>query len=610
MDIGTEGVESRTHQTESVDLTASDDEKEIVVITSPVEVNNIASIKSPNESVRNSVSFQENSPNRGPSGSIGSDPFLRREESGQSIKDKLSSMRHAAGLKLDAVQQTLGSFVNRKEEYAGTEHNVRQFQRELSNSGQPNARELTLTFHSSNLPFEFSQSTTGSGIIITNTIENNTDSLPDSEKPHDGALILELNDEPISDITLEEFKIRIASLCEINDNAASSSDNISIPNIKFKFKENIHGTNDQRAGFLFGSRVRALANDIHQGGISLIGGIGDLFSQPQNKGPFSNSNNENTARPSGNRMVSGVVGFSKLVNVVVPDADNIPFSLAQQPGGENIIITAIDERAAEQYDSDIGIGATLLSVGGYNVTRKPLHEVLQHMENLTPPITLTFSAPPPIYRAEKAIELASRNQKLAIHMGTWFPMPIMVHHPVNGIMSETRYDGIHDAARRALQFLDNFQAQGIETELKGLETVILPRTFLSGSGAIDGVLRDGSGPFSDLPKGNWQAARIWFTFPSSKQVKVKRTDDSPFGLIPIRDGSDGSWIIVQAEPNGASAQAGISTEQAYILTHVNGVDTCPEIFRSLSPRRPGRATWQLAVLPHFESASECTLTLV
>mmetsp|Transcript_2348 Transcript_2348/g.3366 ORF Transcript_2348/g.3366 Transcript_2348/m.3366 type:complete len:578 (+) Transcript_2348:142-1875(+) len=498
------------------------------------------------------------------------------------LREKIASMKLAAGAKFEAVQQTFGSLVSKKEE-----QNVRK--EGLIDNDRKETKEYSLTFENSALPFQITNTSNGIIVIYPENVQPTTNPLP-------GTYIVALQNEKLEGTLAEELSQKIATL----------------ENFELTFREEKPKTSTQSdhstqsSVSTLSNKLRALTNDIHQSGVNLIGGLNGLLA---NKGENVFSEGKNFE----NKAISSAVGFIKLLDVQIASKEAIPFTLKSRAIDGNVILEEIDKNVLpndQKLCSELGPGATLLSVAGQPANKRTIEEINKIINEAAFPIVFTFSGVPPLYRPEKAMELAKRsNFGCHLHMGTWFPMPTTT---ANAPFEEVKYDGVHDAARRALRFLDGLRSHGIEVELKSLETVVLPRTFLSGHGPYDGVLRDGSGPFSDLPKGNWQAARMWFSFPSAITITVQRSDDErhSFGLEPVRDGTDGSWIVVRVVPGSPCAKEVPDLDSSYILTNVNGIDTCPEIFRSLAPRRPGPATFERNVKPMLEGVEKCTFTLV
>ncbi|CAM9200703.1 unnamed protein product [Phaeothamnion confervicola] len=129
-----------------------------------------------------------------------------------------------------------------------------------------------------------------------------------------------------------------------------------------------------------------------------------------------------------------------------------------------------------------------------------------------------------------------------------------------------------------------------------------------GSGGAADLLYAGllDGRFTDLV----QATRLWFSFPSARTVAVEAAEPGGFGLSPVCDGSDGSWIIVRAEEGSPCEAAGVPADANVILTHVDGVDVSPPAYRSVAPKRPGPVTFQAAVAAALAGATSATLTFV
>mmetsp|Transcript_33968 Transcript_33968/g.44829 ORF Transcript_33968/g.44829 Transcript_33968/m.44829 type:complete len:582 (-) Transcript_33968:166-1911(-) len=289
-----------------------------------------------------------------------------------------------------------------------------------------------------------------------------------------------------------------------------------------------------------------------------------------------------------------------------------------------VIATKVDlgnEAVQNTRLNDGSVLTTFTDPEGTHSSSFTFDEVVDQVKTAKAPIGFRFREGPPIYRDECIAE--AKNSLVHPHFATFLPHPQVRDQAqtktqgspfsfnlsfVEKSPSQYDYEDLFKVSQRAMEFLTSFHDHGVPTKLMNLETLLIPEQQLQETPVT-------SGSFTNSDR-LVQAVRVWWTFPNGKTVKIERSDEEvknkvPFGLIPVKDGEDGGFIIVRAIKDSACARSGIPVDKNLILTHINGYDVCPQDYRSVALKRDVPNTWTEAVIPLFLACdTSCTISYV
>lgn len=273
-------------------------------------------------------------------------------------------------------------------------------------------------------------------------------------------------------------------------------------------------------------------------------------------------------------------------------------------GSSVVVVKLVGNRGS--MDPRLREGCVVRAINGrpvYCTCRQDFDTMLSAVDVF--PLRMTLEHAPSLYRHQDALALFTEaSADPAIHMFTVLPYKI----GPDGQDAE----GVFDTARRAKDVLQAFRAQGIAASLVSIETVLVRENASAYSGVLS--TQSASQSYSSYVISSSQsvpllrAIRVWFRFQEAIDIVVSTPLQDVSLLEVTKSGEDGAWIVIRCIGQSAWLDAGMVLGRPYLLTHVNGYDTSSSGYRSIDPRIPGDGSWEHSVLP-FLHEPEVKFTL-
>jgi hypothetical protein len=262
-------------------------------------------------------------------------------------------------------------------------------------------------------------------------------------------------------------------------------------------------------------------------------------------------------------------------------------------------------------------GCVVRILNDANVICASRHEFDSLLAAAEPPIRLVLEQAPALYRHQDALSLFTAGEaEQPIHIFTVLPNSKDVndrthnalrnhHRPLglplfsgldnHGTVSDS-YEDVFSTSRRAMEVLQAFRAQGVAVTLVSVET-----TLINPGNAYGGLVTS----HGNLLRG----VRVWFRFSEAFDLVVENPKDHMSALEVVRDGSNGSWLVIRCVAQSAWLDAGMVLGRPYLLTHVDGQDISAGGYRSMAHRVGGNGTWTDSVQPRMLNNDSIKFTL-
>jgi hypothetical protein len=510
-------------------------------------------------------------------------------------------------------------------------------------------KTFTVSFHSRNIPFEFS--TNPSGAAIVSHVSKSTD-----ERLHRGLIIVGVNDSVVgvSDSASEELE-------KLLDNAATP---FTVVFEELEDEEH-NGVNYEEES---NKTESSLDDEEHAGGKSYARTVSSDSSDKDGREEAGDKHAHTlqhdiaaTASSSASLLTSSIFSLTNRMRSLVTtpqqsaaaapqqsdqghrdistlhsDADDDnddddelpentfelilstrspPFVFDLHADGSSIVVVKLvgDRRS---MDPRLQEGCVVRLINSLPVDCKSRQEFDAMLMAVTElPLRMVLEHPPALYRHQDALSLfTSGSADQAIHVFTVTPHL----HPGRAASSRkpaapARYDDVYHTSRRALEVLQAFRAQGVAVTLVSLETVLLASNCSAYSGTL---YQPGSNTLGGIAASLThnvdllRAVRVWFRFSEAQEVVVENPTEHVGALEVTRSGDEGTWIVIRClDSQSVWVDAGMVIGRPYLVTHVNGYDTSASGYRSVGSRIRGDGSWERSVLPLFEEA-KITFTIV